>query len=142
MLEHDEVEPAATSTATSGRAVFAAYFLQVFAYGLQIESRQDGCQKNIERTHVELLGGERTTADTRSVGFDDADDLSDELGGYAESGAYAADGGGGRCDVWVRSEVEVEHEGVGAFDEDFLARGNGFVDVDYAVDHVGAESVC
>lgn len=93
-----------------------------------------------ERTHVELLGGERSGSDAGRVGLYDSDDLPDRLGGQSQSSADSSDAGGRRSDVGVRSKVEVEHESVGAFDEDALVGHHGLVEEGRSIDDVGLEA--
>ena len=47
--------------------------------------------------------------------------VGQKAGGNAEAGGSAAYSAAGRRDVRVGTEVDVEHEGVGALHHDFLA---------------------
>lgn len=96
--------------------------------------------KRSGKTHVELLRRERSSTDTSSVSLDDTDDLSNSLGRESESSANSSNAGRGRSDEGVSTKVEVEHQGVGAFDEDALLGEEGFVEEGRAVDDVGLET--
>ena len=52
--------------------------------------------------------------------------VGEKAGGDAEASGRAAHTAAGRRDVRVRAEVNVEHEGVGAFHHDFLAGRQGW----------------
>lgn len=93
-----------------------------------------------EGTHVELLGRERSRSDARRVGLDDSNDLSDRFGRQSQASADSSDSSRRRGDVGVRSKVEVEHESVGALDEDALVRRHGLVEKGRSVDDVRREA--
>ena len=92
-------------------------------------------------THVELLGRERTGTDAGRVGLDHAIRLSDRTGRQSETGADTANTSRARGDERVRAKVEVEHQGVGALDEDALVLREGVVHERDAVDDVRLETL-
>ena len=97
---------------------------------------------HLVRTYVELLRWEWSTADPRSVRLDDTDGLADHLGWNTQASTHAANGGRRRRDIGVGTEVDVQHQGVGAFDEDLLVFAYGFVDEGNTVDDVGFQTFC
>lgn len=92
-------------------------------------------------THVELLGRERTGADAGRVRLDYAVRLSDRTRRQTKTGADTADASRARGDERVRAKVEVEHERVGALDEDALVLREGVVHERDAVDDVRLETL-
>lgn len=92
-------------------------------------------------THVELLRGERSTTDASGVRLDDTDRLGDPLGRDTEASADTSDRGRRRCDVRVRSKVEVQHERIGTLDEDLLVLLKRDLEEADAVDDHRAETL-
>lgn len=123
VLHDDQVEPTATSSSTSDDTVLGSDLLQSLSNG------------------VELLRGERSTTDSGGVGLDDTNDLLDGEGRDTQTGNDTTDRGSRRGDVGVRSVVNVEHERVGTFHEDSLARSEGLVHEGRAIDNVGSKSL-
>ncbi len=96
----------------------------------------------IRRAHVQLFGGEWPPTYTSRIRLHHANRLPNQFRRDTEAGAHATYRSGRRGDEGVGTEVDVEHEGVGAFDEDLFAGGDGFVDECDAVDDVGLEALC
>lgn len=123
VLDDHHVQPTAAALAAGGDTKLEANALEVLA--------------NV----VELLGGEGTATDTGGIGLDDTNDLLDSGGRDTETGADTTDGSVGRGHVGVGTKVQIEHKGVSAFDEDFLARLVSLVHVRDTVGDVGAEAL-
>jgi hypothetical protein len=149
VLHHDEVEPTTTAATARRDAKLGSHFLEVLADGLlegsevSGDGREQSQEKKGERigqTHVELLGRERTSSNASSISLDHTHDLSNRLGGQSQPGANSSNAGRGGSDKGVSSEIEVEHQGVGAFDEDALLGEKGLVEEGWAVDDVGLET--
>lgn len=109
VLDDHEIQPTAAALPAGGDANLVADLLQLVAVG------------------VELLGGEGPRADARGVGLHDADDLADGAPAEGQTGQDATEAGVGRGHEGVGAVVDIEHEGVCAFDEDggFLVFGGG-----------------
>jgi hypothetical protein len=123
-VTHDhEVEPTTTPSASGDGTVLGTNLLEGLADG------------------AEVFGGERTAADTGRVRLDDTDDLLDGERRDTEAGDDTADRGRRGGHEGVRAVVDVEHERVGALDEDALARSQRVVHVRGAVDDERAKSV-
>lgn len=93
-------------------------------------------------THIELLSGERPSADTCSVGLDDADGLSNELGRDPKPSANTSDGRGRGSHEWICPEIDIQHQSICAFDKDSFARGDSLVHIDNAIDHIRPQALC
>lgn len=96
-FDDDEIEPAAAPFPAGGDAKFPADGLQFFA----------DC--------IALFGRERSTTNTSSVGFDDANNFFDLPRVEVETGEDPSETGIGRSYVGVGAVVNVKHEGIGAF---------------------------
>lgn len=95
----DHVEPTATTSAAGGDTELLTHALQLVA------------------SVVQLLTGERTRADTGSVGLNDTDDGADAGGVEGEGLDGTAQTGGRGGHEGVSAVVQVQHESVGALDE-------------------------
>jgi hypothetical protein len=91
-------------------------------------------------THVQLFGRERSTPNPRRIRLDDPNNLLDNSRWDTQARTDPSDRGGRRGHVRVSPVIEVEHEGVGAFDEDAFVLLDGFVQEGRAVDDVRAET--
>lgn len=91
-------------------------------------------------THVELLGGERSSTNSGSVSLDDTDDGLDHHRGNTQTGANTADRGSTRRDVGVGSVIDIEHERIRTFDEDSLVLLNLLVQEGGSIDNEGLQS--
>ena len=120
VADEDHVEPAAAAGATGGGAEFAAHVVEHVADGF-------------------VFGGEGAGADTGRVGFGDGDDVVDHPRRDAGAGAGAAGGGVGRGDEGVAAVIDVEVGALGAFEEEFFAGLDGFVEADGGVGDVGGQ---
>src|SRR5579863_394530 len=72
-------------------------------------------------THIELLGGERSTTNASGVCLHDADDFSNATWRNPEAGADAADGRRTARHERISPMVDIKHQRVRALDEDALA---------------------
>lgn len=70
--------------------------------------------------YVQLLGREGAATDTGGVRFDDTDDGLDLEGRDGQAGDYTTDTSVGTGDEGVCAVVNIQHEGIRAFDEDSL----------------------
>jgi hypothetical protein len=88
-----------------------------------------------------LFGRERSTPDPRRIRLDDPNNLLDNSRWDTQPRTDPSDRGGRGSDVRISPIIEVEHEGVGAFDEDAFVLLDGFVQEGRAVDDVRAEAL-
>ena len=109
MAGGDGIEPAAAARASGGRAEFAAHAVQHVG-------------------DLRVLGRERPFADAGGVGFHHADDAIHAVRRDAGTGAGAAGGGVGRSDERIRAVIDVEKSSLRAFEENFVAAPDGFVE--------------
>lgn len=100
VLDDDEIEPAAAALAARRDADLVPDLLELLALG------------------VELFGWEGPAADAGRVRFYNADDFAEGAPAEGGAGENAAEAGVGGGYVGVGAVVDVEHEGVCAFDED------------------------
>jgi hypothetical protein len=120
VAEGDGVDPSAAAGASGGGAVFVAACADFFADG------------------VVEFGGEGAGADAGGVGLDDAEGGVDGFGGEASAdGESGAAVGGG--DVGDGAVVDVEEDGVGAFEEEAFFVFDGLVEEFGGVGDEGAE---
>lgn len=96
----------------------------------------------MKRAYVQLLSRERSTSYPRRIGLHNPNRLPNLLRRDPQPRTHTSNSRRRRRDEWVGTEVEVEHERVGAFDEDAFVRCESLVDVGYGVDDVGAEAFC
>ena len=59
---------------------------------------------------------------------------SDRLGGSTKANTDTSDDGRGKYNVRVSTKIEVQHQRVVAFNQDFLACGNGLVNINDTVE--------
>ncbi|KAI3478079.1 hypothetical protein L1887_60010 [Cichorium endivia] len=123
VAHHDQVQPAATASAARRRAVLGSDLLQVVA-DLLVQ-----------------LSGERTHADTRSVGLHDANHVADSGGRDTEAGEHTADGSRRARHEGVRAKVDVEEERVGTLHQHLAVLSERGVDEADAVDNVRSETL-
>jgi hypothetical protein len=140
--DNDEVEPAAAPPASSCNSIFTTNLLQVntdvlHKLSIRIQRRISFCVN----AYVQLFGGEGPSTNASGICFDDTNGVSDQLRGNTQPSAHSANGSRGRRNKGISPKVNIEHEGVGAFHQNLLARGNGLVDIREAVDHIGTESL-
>ena len=86
-----------------------------------------------------MFGGERASSNTCCICFDHADGFDDTLRGNAESSAHPADGGWRRCDVGIRSKIEVKHDCIGALTEDSFVSEEGVLHECHGVNDIIAQ---
>ena len=83
-----------------------------------------------------LLGGERTFANTSGIGLDNAKHSANLMGTHTETSANTTDGSRRRSNIRICSEINIEHGSVGTFDKDLLAFLDSRVDlVDRITNH-------
>lgn len=141
VLEDDEVEPSAATTTTCRDPPLGANFLEVNSDVLSPRDELNASHlEGRNGTHVELFGGERTGSNPRRVGLDDTNDVSNSLGWQSKSRADSSDTSGRTGHVGVGTKVEIEHEGIGSFDEDALLLRHCSVEERRSVDDVGSET--
>jgi hypothetical protein len=119
----DQIEPSTSPPPSSSCTPFSTDFLQSVS--------------NLGS----VLGRERSTSDSGSVGFDDTYNSLEGERSDTETGHDSSDSGRGRGHVGVGSVVEIKHEGVGSLDKDPLSRLKGFMDIGRSIDNVGSESL-
>mmetsp|Transcript_23520 Transcript_23520/g.49756 ORF Transcript_23520/g.49756 Transcript_23520/m.49756 type:complete len:616 (-) Transcript_23520:291-2138(-) len=108
ILHLGNVEPSHPSRSPGGRAPLGPHDAEVLADGTGYLALE--------------LGGEGSLAHARAIRLGGAVNPVDLLGTHAQSGEHRSDGGVARRHVGVRSEIDVEHGGVGALDENFFPR--------------------
>ena len=84
--------------------------------------------------HVQLLGGERPTANSSGIRLDNTDRCPNQLGWDSQTGTNPSDGGRRRSDEWVRPKIDIQHQRVGTFDKDPLSSAQSRMDISDAVD--------
>lgn len=119
VFHNHEIEPAAATTSTGGYAEFSTDFLEL-GTGL-----------------AEVLGWEGTSSYTGSVCFYDADDRADLGWVECETSEDSAKTSVGGCNIRECSIIDVEHDGVGAFDEHWGVRRLRRGDKRNSVNHKG-----
>ena len=92
-------------------------------------------------THIELLSRERPAPNTGCVCLDNTDNLSNATWRDTEACADPTHGCGAARHVRIRTIVDVEHQRIGAFDEDASASCECLVNVHNAVDDERAQSL-
>lgn len=100
---HNSVEPACATLTARRHAPLAPHVLQLLA------------------DRVELLRREGTAAHARRVRLHDADYVAERAPAECQARQDAAEAGVGGGDVGIGAVIDVEHDGVGALDEDLGA---------------------
>jgi len=75
--------------------------------------------------YIELFGWERAGTNASGICFDDADGFDDTLRGNAKSSTDSTNGSRRGCDVWIRPEIDVKHDCIGALTEDTFVGEKG-----------------
>ena len=103
IAEGNEVEPPATTVATSYSAIFVTYLA------------------NLVACLIEKFNREGTTTDTGRLGLEDTEDFTNSVGSHTKTRAYTTTYSIGGRNEGIGSMVDVEHCTLSAFSKDFLA---------------------
>mmetsp|Transcript_7788 Transcript_7788/g.22905 ORF Transcript_7788/g.22905 Transcript_7788/m.22905 type:complete len:205 (+) Transcript_7788:878-1492(+) len=85
-------------------------------------------------TFVGQFGGEGTFSDAGGVRLDGGVHAANLGGGDSQSGQYTSDGGIGRGDVRIGTEIDIEHGGVGTLHQNLFPLDEIGIDIFYRID--------
>jgi hypothetical protein len=136
VLQNDKVEPTAAALAASGDTPFATDGLEVlsdFLCGVSVLGLGSSAV-----THIQLLSGEGSRADSGGVRLHDTDDVLELERRNGKAGDNTSDAGVGASNVGIRAVVNVKHERVCALHKDLLVGLEGSIHEENGIDNVGS----
>lgn len=118
VLDDDKIEPAAATFAAGGYTDFAANFLELLAYFVEL-FRGEGTARMCQLVCIVISISNSLRSYTRGVCLHHTDDLLERPPSQAQTSEYTTKSSVRGCDKWVCSVVDIQHESIGTLDQNF-----------------------